>query len=185
MLWLSIAAALLGGFGFSFAGMPWLTVAPATLALLAIGLMWLIGFIVYGLFRRRPRPRGWIVAGLILALSIGAIALNLPVKARFAASEPAFNQLVKQAGSPPAHLNENDPVEFPSGCPRLVELYAIDDCQTTSGGYLFFDPLGNALVDYAGFAYLPNGPRLESNAGFELQELIHIHGNWYAFAASW
>ncbi len=62
---------------------------------------------------------------------------------------------------------------------------AIDSCRTTTGGYLFFDPLGNAAVDYAGFAYLPNGPSLDSDGGFELQELNHLQGPWYAFVASW
>ncbi|HEY9294574.1 MAG TPA: hypothetical protein VIP98_25105 [Microlunatus sp.] len=185
LVWMSIGAALLGWFGFSFAGMPWLTVVPGTLALLTVGLSWLIWFIAQIFSTGRPRPRGWIAAGVILVVAIGAIAVNLPVKARFAASAPAFYGLVEEAGPPPSRLDKGDAADFPVGCPRLVGFYLVDDCETTNGGYLFFDPLGNALVDYAGFAYLPEGPRLESNGGFELQELVHLQGDWYAFAASW
>lgn len=125
------------------------------------------------------------VAGVILAIAISGVAFNLPAKARFALSAPAFDQLVAQAGQSPKQLDESDAPEFSCACPKVIGLYAIDHCEVTSFGYLFFDPLGNALVDYAGFAYLPYGKRLQSNGAFELQELVHLRGDWYAFAASW
>lgn len=179
---MAVAATLVAWFGFSFAGLPWLAGIPATAALLTAIALWLTLAITSRTSTARPRPRGWIVGGIILGLAITGIAFNLPVKARFAASAPSFERFVDRAGIPPAH-GDDDVVEV--ACPRVIGLYAIDSCEVTDDGYLFFDPLGHALVDYAGFAYLPDGPQLESTAAFELQELVHLQGDWYAFAASW
>lgn len=132
-------------------------------------IIWLAGVI--------SRPRGLIAAGLILAAAIAGVALNVPVKARFALSAPAFDRLVDQAGPPSKQLDDSDVPDFPVDCPSVLGLYGIDHCEVTSYGYLFFDPLGNALLDYAGFVYLPYGKRLQSNPGFELQELVHLQGN--------
>ena len=184
LFWWSVAVALFGMVAFSFAGMPLLMAYPAACGYLVIVIVWLVA-IIGAFVGHRRRPRGWVAAGVVLAMSVGAILLNLPVKARFAASLPAFDRIVQRAGPPPAELKENDGLEFPVACPKLVGLYVLEDCQTTSGGYLFFDALGNTLVDYAGFAYLPNGPHLDSDAGFELQDLIHLRGDRYIFTASW
>lgn len=185
LLWVSIGAALVGCFASSFAGAPWLIFIPAALIGVTVGFIWLIWFIIQLTSSARPRPRGWIAAGVILILTPVALAVNLPVKARFLLSAPAFNQLVAQAGPPPARLGDRASIQFPGDCPVRVGLYAVNDCEVTDGGYLFFDPLGTGMVDQAGFAYLPNGPHLESDPGLEVEGLVHLQGNWYAFEASW
>lgn len=180
---LGVAVPLLVWFGFSSAGLPWVTIGPATLVFLVASVVWLVWAITSLLGKTRPRPKGWIVVALILAVTAAGVVVGFPTKARFAVSEPSFNSVVAKLGPPPAAVKDSDPVEV--DCPSLVGLYAIDHCEVTDGGYLFFDPLGNALVDYAGFAYLPSGPELTSTGAFEVQEVIHLQGDWYAFAASW
>jgi len=184
LLWASIGAALAGIIATSFAGAPWLIVIPAALFGLTIGLIWLIWSIIKLASPARHRPRGWIAAGLILAVAAVAIAVNLPVKTRFLLSTRAFNQLVVRAGPPPARLDVHTD-KFSGHCPVRVGLYAIDGCEMTDSGYLFFDPLGTGLVDRAGFAYLPNGSHIASEPGLEVDGLVHLQGPWYAFEASW
>lgn len=174
---------LLVWFCFSFAGLPWVTVGPAALVLLVAGAIWVTRALAVLAGRAAPRPREQIIVALVLLVTVVGVASGLPLATRFALSEPAFGNFVGRAGPPPASLADDDLIE--RACPGRLGLYAIDRCEVTAGGYLFFDPLGNALVDHAGFAYLPDGPVLASNAGFELQELVHLSGPWYAFAASW
>jgi hypothetical protein len=181
----ALGAGLFGWFASSFAGMPWMVIGPAALTILIVGVIWLTLFWVYLTSDPKPVPRGWIAAGVILALAIGGIGLNLPVRARFALSAPSFNQFVDKAGPPPVQQATNEWGNLSGECPARIGLYAIRSCETTSGGYLFFEPLGNALVDHAGFAYLPDGPQLASKASLEVQELFHLQGDWYAFTASW
>lgn len=185
LLWVSVGTALAGCFASSFAGAPLLILIPAALLALTVGLIWLIWFIAQTCSSTRPRPRGWIAAGVILALAPVVIGFNVPVKVRFVLSAPAFNHLINQAGPPPARLVNQASDDFPGHCPTQVGLYAINDCQTTNGGYLIFDPLGSGLVDNAGFAYLPDGPQIKSGPGLEIQDLVHLQGSWYAFDASW
>ena len=180
---LGVAVPLLVWFGFSFAGLPWVTIGPATLLFVVASAVWLVWAMKSLLGRTRPRPKGWIIVGLILAVTAAGVVVGLPTKVRFAASEPSFNSFVDKIGPPPAVVKDSDPVDV--DCPSLIGLYVIDHCELTDGGYLFFDPLGNAMLDYAGFAYLPNGPNLTSTGAFEVQEVIHLQGDWYAFAASW
>lgn len=178
-LFVSVAAWLL----FSFAGLPWLTVGPAVLSLTVVGTVWLA--VAVRSLRRRDGRRSVVVAAVVLVAAVAGLVLQLPTAGRFAVSQPNFQALVERAGPPPGPADEDQATVFPVRCPARVGLYAVDRCEVTSGGYLFFDPLGNAMVGYAGFAYLPNGPRLNSDAGFELQELKHLRGPWYTFTASW
>jgi hypothetical protein len=185
LAWVALGASLFGWFASSFAGMPWIVIAPAALTILIVVVIWLSLLSIYLTSHPKPVPRGWIAAGVILAVAIAGIGLNLPVRARFALSAPAFSQVVEQAGPPPVQQASDRWDDMHGECPARIGLYAVESCEAISGGYWFFDPLGNALLDYAGFAYLPDGPRVGSEPGLEVQELVHLQGDWYVFIASW
>jgi hypothetical protein len=40
------------------------------------------------------------------------------------------------------------------------------------------------MLDYAGFAYLPNGPQRDTS-WLQSPQFTHLRGPWYAFVASW
>lgn len=167
-------------FCFSFPGLSWFVVLPG----LGLGLALMIDWINRAArpsHPRRPRPRVLVITGLIIAVMISGIALNLPLKARFAISRPFYNHAVAAGALEP-------PSDEPYGaipCPSVIGLYGVADCWKTDAGYFFADPLGTDLVDDAGFFFTPGGTIPPSTAGWELRDAIGLGGGWYAYQASW
>ena len=163
--------------------------SPAGVMLVISGLTWL-GRMLDQLDQvRRTRrfsrvdSRFW-VPPLVLAAIVGSMAIHLPLTARFALERASLQRDHRRrrcTGRGQRHKGLPGRLPIPSG------LYMITDCATVpQGGYIFYDDLGTAMVDYAGFAYLPNGiPRALDQSDFESPEFVRIRGPWYSFTASW
>ncbi len=169
-------------------GQPWFPILLAAAALVAVGVWWCI--LCSASAHKGQRPLAMKIAPVIVLAIVALGFTNVPMKARWLVSEPAFNAIVHQAGPP--SVQPPDPVDQEKGwsslepCPAIVGLYRIYDCEGFPGGYLFWHWPGSGLVDDAGLAYLPSG--VPDNAGtgwFESPEFTHLHGDWYAFSSSW
>jgi len=81
-----------------------------------------------------------------------------------------------------------DPAPNDSGVldgPGRLGWFDIDRVSREGDVVLLFEHDG-ALLDNAGFAYLPDGPDPDlENGTFESPSYTHLGGPWYAFTASW
>lgn len=167
-------------FAISFAGAPWVVFVPAALLAVITGLVWL--GVSAGMVAAARRWRAPMIGLVVIIVGIVGMQQNLPVRARFAASAAEFQAIVDAAGPPPR--GDEEPSAEPP-CPASIGTFAIDRCESVPGGYLFYDPLGSGLVDWAGFAYLPYGPLPDTEYTSEMQDMFHLQGHWYAFWQSW
>lgn len=160
-----------------------LLLAAVVLPVLAVAaVLWAARLV---LFVRRRRAWSWwfAVAPAGALLVLGLFVADVPQRARWDASRPAFERVV--AGLPPAPAAGDDwqPVDVPAriGAYGVQAAYRVHD-----GGLVFYDDTGSGLADDAGIAYLPAGPdpSLE-NGSFEAPSFEHLGGPWYAWTASW
>jgi hypothetical protein len=186
-------AAVLSLWASSYVGVPvaWFLATGAMAVIVAI--LW-----VTAVMRSVVRKKVFLAAAvtpIVAALVCVVATVHLAEHARFAASENAFDALIRTAGEPTVKLPPIQPTEdqldalwaeFPTQCPSHIGLYAIRDCEVFPAGYIFYGVAGNMSQD-AGFAYLPNGkpPYNIGDGSFEDPQFEHLHGNWYAFTSSW
>jgi hypothetical protein len=157
--------------------------ALAGLASLATAGIVLVVFVV----RRRRGTAGRCARGpglpavSAVALALGVVlTMQLPLRVRWAASRLAFTAVVENL---PASDSTEDwqPVEVPA----RIGGYRIRDADRVRGGIIFYETHGS-MLDWAGFAYLPDGPYADLDTGwFESPIFEHLGGPWYAFTASW
>jgi hypothetical protein len=181
MALITLCAYLLIFVAFSFPGLPSVAMLPVLLVVVSVGVYWLI--LAISPQNDDPHPlRLLLIPVLAAAVLVAGVVAQVPLKTRFAFSASAFQGTVRDAGPP---TSRSDDLNFSGSCPSWIGLYAIDSCESTgNGGVLFFDPLGNAMLDYAGFAYVPNGPQRDTS-WLQSPQFTHLRGPWYAFVASW
>jgi hypothetical protein len=124
------------------------------------------------------RPRGVVLAVLILVLSFASILTGTPRRAALLLSRPAFQRYIATA---PATANEGEPLN------RFLGVYHVDRYAAAPRGGVYFrthagpDGIGPDTMSY-GFAYKPN--RQGTPFGRADYRLSRIVGDWYAFMAS-
>lgn len=178
-------------YAFSNFAQPVVPMFFAAVALAAVGIGWLVIVVVALVHKQRP-PTIALLAPVLVLIVFGASFSDLAWKARWILSEPAFNAVVERAGpaapiAPPgADLDEDEGWTDLEPCRSVIGLYGIRSCSGIPGGYVFYDNVGSGLIDDGGVAYLPYGIPPDAGTGwFESPEFVHLHGDWYAFAASW
>lgn len=137
-------------------------------------LLWLVRVVLYASARVRGRAGGsaiWCfvapVAGCVVLL---LLVTDAPLRLRWAGSHSDFARAVEDA---------------PFAVDRHLGSYEVTSAVRAGNGVLFWEANG-AFLDYAGFAYLPDGPEsLRGNGGLESPEFTSLGGGWYAWTASW
>jgi hypothetical protein len=144
----------------------------------ALGLIWVTRLLLAGWspWKSVRHMVRWAIGPGGLLVLVVALALGLPLRARWALSEGGFDRAVTEIQQHP---------ERASSFEGRIGSYDITWVVVVDRGVLFYDSKG-AFIDDAGFAYLPDGPYpgLE-NGGFERPRFRHLHGPWYAWTASW
>ncbi len=135
-----------------------------------------------GVLRGRRRSLGTFLVTPVTAVAVvAAVMTGFPQSVRWLASEVAFEDQVSRLPTPSGDLTEWPEARVPG----RIGLYPIDFAYYVPGGIVFYESDG-ALIDDAGFAYLPDGPTPELDTGwFERPEFTHLGGAWYAWTASW
>jgi hypothetical protein len=124
--------------------------------------------------RLRSRAGRFLVApagGLALLVAVNT---DLSLKARWAASRPAFDEAARDALAGEDHR---------SG--RRLGLYTITSVHRAGANVVFRESTGGWLFHDGGFAYLPDGPDLAIGSldirG--VKDFRHLGGSWYAWTA--
>jgi hypothetical protein len=171
----------------SLPGVDFVTAMLAYYALVLAAGLWAVRGITYLVARRRGWPTGdrrwwWFavapVGGVVVALLIGG---SVPLQARWALSESAFEEIVRDV-TPTASVE--DRVDLPA--PGRIGFYRITDAYRQGDAVVFHEATG-APLGFAGFAYLPSGPFPELMYGsVEVGPWFrHLSGDWYAWTAHW
>lgn len=173
-------AAVYAAFGLSFT-LVFLSLSHPTLSLgsFLLGAVTFCGACGLALARgvlAAERPaRHWhwplIVAAVYIAATVACYATDAPVRARFVASESAFQRAV-DALPPPGSAKQ-------ISVPSHIGLFAISRADAHSDGYLFYDADGGDFSDTgAGIAYLPRGV---TGSLPQQDAFTHLKGPWYAW----
>ena len=156
------------GFGLAFS---------LTFVLMLLAGMWAARGAAFLLFRRRGSAVGdarwFLVAPILGAVAVVAVSLDLPLKARWAASEASFERVAEDVLS--------------DGVPRWDEshrvgLYRVHRIYIVDGSVFFQDPEG-AFLTVGGFAFLPDGPSESLNPVGGPIEFRHLRGDWFIWEA--
>lgn len=143
----------------------------ASLAVLALGATW-IAWVAFFLARERRFSRWLVVAPRGAALLVGIFVASLPLRTRWAMSEPDF---AASLAAPPS-----DSQAHADGMliePLRLGSYWIVSVSTDKGGTCFEEQGGN-LCGSAGFANLPSG--LSRDLGNEMG-VVSLGDSWYAY----
>jgi hypothetical protein len=168
----------------SLPGTAFLLEAGASLLLLIAAAVWCVRAAGYLVMVRRGRAGGraaWFAVAplgglIVLALLVGSV----PLRARWAASEGAFESWVDRA----PQVGASDELVY-FDVPDRIGLFRIRDAYRQGDAVIFYEATGSVLDD-AGFAYLPSGPFPELESGsFEAPHFRHLGGDWYSWTASW
>jgi hypothetical protein len=160
----------------------------AAAALGLVALVWAGRGVTYLIARRRQRARRgarrFLVAPLVGAVALLLVGLDTPLRARWALSRGAFEDVVEASGSSPSRAAGPDRWQGVD-TPDRIGLYRITSVSHVGEAFIFWEAHG-AFIDDAGFAYLPDGPDPALEAGwFESPDFHHLGGPWYAWTASW
>lgn len=113
------------------------------------------------------------LAGVTIGGSAIAIRIELPLLARFAASRPAFDQVIADRG-------EAGPG---APCPRRIGSYRILSCRTI-GSDTYFHARDGGFLDSVGFVYLPEGVPVDPPSGTSIT-YGQLRGPWYSYVEAW
>jgi hypothetical protein len=173
-LWFCAAVAVLAAFSLwhasspglddrlLFAALAWLIAAPA----------WIAGILFARGASGRGRFVGWVSAAVIAVPTLGAIALGLPPRVRFALSRAAFERAAADV------MRSAEPLAATTGRgSERVGLYSVDHREAFPGGARF-GVEGSGLFT-RGFAYAPAGSRPPSSSGED--EYVALDGDWYVW----
>jgi hypothetical protein len=175
----AVAAACLL-WAFSVPGVFFLLGMGAAGVLALAGLIWAAWVLTIGL-RRRTWSWWFVVAPVLGVIVLALLSAGVPLQSRWATSRSAFDTVV--ASLPPAADtgNERSPVTVPA----RIGSYDITMAYRVPAGVVFHEETGN-VIDDAGFAYLPDGPKPDlENGSFESPVFRHLGGPWYGWTASW
>src|SRR5262249_2157634 len=137
----------------------------------------IVNAVIIGWDGRRPRWLWWALAA-IAAVPVLLFPTHLPMRARWAASEWAFDHIVSTLPSR-ADVTWQSPRSV--SVPAHVGLYTVSRLDIVPAGYVFHDPDGGDLGDTgdAGFIYLPEGPSVVPVE--EGYVLVPLHAAWYPY----
>ena len=152
-----------------------LVVAFAALVLVGLtGLAWVILAISEAAGRRVALV---VSLAVLAAVTVGgsgiAARIELPLQARFAASRPAFDQVIADRG-------EAGPG---ATCPRRIGTYRILSCRTI-GSDTYFHARDGGFLDSVGFVYLPEGVPVDPPGGAPIT-YAQLRGPWYSYVEAW
>jgi hypothetical protein len=152
-----------------------LAVVFVALVLVALtGLAWLVLTISEIVLRRFALAVALtVLAGLVIGGAGIAARIELPLLARFAASRPAFDQVIADRG-------EAGPG---APCPRRIGSYRILSCRTL-GSDTYFRARDGGFLDSVGFVYLPEGVPTDPPTGTSIT-YGQLRGPWYSFVEAW
>jgi hypothetical protein len=169
--WLSAATI---GWAGSYPGSN-LAVVVAALVLVGLtGVVWLVLAVTEAVVRRFVLLVTLaVLAGLVIGGSGIAARIELPLLARFAASRPAFDQVIADRG-------EAGPA---APCPRRIGTYRILSCRTL-GSDTYFRARDGGFLDSVGFVYLPEGVPTDPPTGTSIT-YGQLRGPWYSFVEAW
>jgi hypothetical protein len=142
-----------------------------SLAVLALGAAW-IAWVAFFVARERRFSPWLVVAPVGAALLVGMFVASLPLKTRWAMSEPDFTASL---ASPPSDSQvDSDGVLIE---PLRLGSYWIVSVSADKDGTWFEEQVGN-LCGSAGFANLPRGlsPDLGNGTG-----VVSLGNSWYAY----
>jgi hypothetical protein len=164
----------------SFPGVAFFGWVVAMWALTLGALVWGARLLVHGWGRLRRRPAGparrFLVAPLCGAMVLALLVVDAPLRVRWAMARDDFERAVDRVQAVEGYRSTDD-LRIGSYDIVLVR---------RQGDAIFFYERNGALVDDAGFAYLPDGPSPEfANGDFERPSYRHLGGPWYAWTASW
>lgn len=122
------------------------------------------------------------VVSLLLAAAAATAGLagEAPLRARWAASQEAFESQVAALGAPGAVGGASGSFTPLAGCPSMIGSYPISRCVALDQGYLFLQT-GNPITDDSGFAYLPGGTTPEA-AGLDPDSMTPLGGPWWTWS---
>jgi hypothetical protein len=193
---------LLGLLVVTLAALIWAVSYPGVpFGWVALSLLTALGSVVLTvrlLSQHADRIHPVLVVGIVavtLALGIGVVTSDAPRTVRFDGSRSAFDQLVaghdplpasafpEQSWDGTGEATFGDRPTFPGECPGVVGTYAISECRSIEGGYLFLQQ-ENAVTDDSGIAWLPNGPAPQTPDGSGLgpSGFTHLDGPWYRWS---
>jgi hypothetical protein len=183
-LWFHLAlsaAVLVALWSVSSPGFALVSLLGAIGALWLLALVWLARAIAFGTSRhRRPRSARWLALAPLTGLVVVALmAGDVPLRTRWALSRPAFEQALDDVADP----GDGDPYHVAASFTRLGS-YRIESTTRDGNAVLFYEP-SRPLIDYSGFAYLPDGPTPAVEARFETSRFEPLGGSWYSFTATW
>jgi hypothetical protein len=140
---------------------------------LRVGLYILISIIYrQPLYWHKRQWLKWLVAPLVVVLTIGLVKVGAPWKTAFLLSRPAMEQLAMQARQQP-----NNPPQ-----PNWVGLFPIDSVRVDAAGTLTFRIRGTGfLFEEHFFGHQPSGNWPE--AGVNHRRILG--SNWFTFQDDW
>lgn len=155
---------------------PWLIGGLGLALVIGITAIVLVSIVWHGLRRgdwRRPR---WFLGVVVaLAVLVGLVAIDAPLRIRFFISLDALEDVAAASGSGDVAAG---------GQSLRAGLFSISHVRVLPEGVLLFDSNGNGFDD-AGFAYLPTGNLPQGDGSFEAPQFRSLGGDWYAFTSSW
>jgi hypothetical protein len=169
-----VPLALLLLYALSFPGVSFLALAAAGLGLFAAAALWSVRVLTYVLALRRGTAGGspgWLLVAPLGGLLLFALVLaDVPLRARWAVSKPAFERVASGgAFDGPARLGTYDVVSL-----------------DREGAAVVFTEATGSFFDDAGFAYLPDGPFRElEDASREDMAFQPLGDGWYAWTSGW
>lgn len=103
------------------------------------------------------------------------------LRARWAASQTAFEQEVSTTGAPRRFDNSADTSSFdryPGACPSRVGRFSVGECRPIDGGYVFLQSQG-ALTDDSGIIYL--AAERDGSAWWGTETMTPLGGPWWSW----
>ncbi|MEJ7833047.1 MAG: hypothetical protein WKF79_09045 [Nocardioides sp.] len=165
---LLVAPVLLGLWGASYVGgaLGWGLVAFVGVGLM--GLAWVVRVVTAVAMTRRWS--WWFVMAPVLGgVAIGLVAVDAPLRARFAASQDAFERAIQEGRA----------IED-----QRLGLYEVREIAQGPGGCtLAYDDVGSFL-GRAGFALCPDGVPQQDVDNFGPMDFEHLAGDWYTFTTA-
>lgn len=169
--WLSAVVIAWGG---SYPGGQLAIVFGALVLIGLTGVAWLILTVAEVAVRRFALAVALAVLALLVIGGAGVAArIELPLLARFAASRPAFDQVIADRG-------EAGPG---APCPSRIGTYRILSCRTI-GSDTYFRARDGGFLDSVGFVYLPEGVPVDPPTDTSIT-YGQLRGPWYTFVESW
>lgn len=110
---------------------------------------------------------------VLFGLMVGVDRTDLPLRARFAAARPAFEDAIAARG-------EAGPG---APCPDRIGSYQVSSCVTEESITRFTTAGG--LLDSVGFAYAPDGVPASTGGGEGSVDYDLLTRSWYTFSQSW